>query len=122
MLIASKYEEISPPHIEDFCDITDNTYTKQEVVKMEAEVLKTLKFEMGNPTVRMFLGRFIKIAQEDSDTPNMQLEYLSYYLAELSLLDYSCIKFLPSMVAASVTFQLRFMLKPKSHPLNVALE
>ncbi|KAK6139004.1 hypothetical protein DH2020_027250 [Rehmannia glutinosa] len=55
MLIASKYEEISPPHVEDFCYITDNTYTKEDVVKMEADVLKSLKFEMGNPTVKTFL-------------------------------------------------------------------
>nr|GEU71211.1 G2/mitotic-specific cyclin C13-1-like [Tanacetum cinerariifolium] len=122
MLIASKYEEISPPNSEDFCYITDNTYTKQEVVKMEAEVLKTLKFEMGNPTVKTFLGRFSRIAQEDYDTPIPQLEFLSFYLAELSLLEYGCIKFLPSMIAASVTFLARFMLKPKSHPWNAALE
>ncbi|KAG8062737.1 hypothetical protein GUJ93_ZPchr0003g18389 [Zizania palustris] len=31
MLIASKYEEISPPNMEVFCYITDNTYMKQEV-------------------------------------------------------------------------------------------
>ncbi|CAI9267108.1 unnamed protein product [Lactuca saligna] len=122
MLIASKYEEISPPHTDDFCYITDNTYTKQEVVKMEADVLKTLKFEMGNPTVKTFLRRFTRIAQEDYDTPNLQLEFLSYYLAELSLLDYGCLKFLPSMVAASVTFLSRFMLKPNSHPWNLTLE
>ncbi|XP_071733301.1 G2/mitotic-specific cyclin C13-1-like isoform X2 [Rutidosis leptorrhynchoides] len=117
MLIAAKYEEITPPQTEDFCDITDNTYAKQEVVKMEAEVLKTLRFEMGNPTVKTFLRRFISIGQEDYD-----LEFLSYYLAELSLLEYSCIKFLPSMVAASVTFLSRFILNPNSHPWNLALE
>ena len=50
-----KYEEINPPHVEDFVYITDNTYTKEEVVKMEADVLKSLKFEMGNPTVKTFL-------------------------------------------------------------------
>ncbi|KAI7735907.1 hypothetical protein M8C21_008622 [Ambrosia artemisiifolia] len=122
MLIASKYEEITPPHTEDFCYITDNTYTKQEVVKMEADVLKTLKFEMGNPTVKTFVRRFTRLAQEDYDTPNLQLEFLSYYLAELSLLEYSCIKFLPSLVAASVAFLSRFMLKPESHPWNLALE
>ncbi|MCD9637701.1 putative cyclin-A3-1 [Datura stramonium] len=65
MLIASKYEEISPPHVEDFCYITDNTYTTKEVVKMEADVLKCLQFEMGNPTTKTFLRRFTKIAQED---------------------------------------------------------
>ncbi|KAF5808961.1 putative cyclin domain-containing protein [Helianthus annuus] len=122
MLIASKYEEISPPHTEDFCYITDNTYTKQEVVKMEADVLKTLKFEMGNPTVRTFLRRCTRVVQEDYDTPNLQLEFLSYYLSELSLLDYSCIKFLPSMIAASVTFLSRFILDPNSHPWNLALQ
>lgn len=54
-MITRKYEEIKPPHVEDFCYITDNTYTKEEVVKMEAEVLKALKFEMGSPTIKSFL-------------------------------------------------------------------
>ncbi|GKA22611.1 G2/mitotic-specific cyclin C13-1-like protein [Tanacetum coccineum] len=117
VLMYKKYEEISPSRTEDLCDIIDNTYTKEDVVRMEAEVLKTLKFEMGNPTVKTFLRIFIRIEQEDSDTPNMHLEFSSYYLAELSLLEYICVKFLPSMVAASVTFLARFILKPKSHPL-----
>lgn len=55
VIMSRKYEEISPPHVEDFCYITDNTYTKEEVVKMEADVLKFLKFEMGNPTIKSFL-------------------------------------------------------------------
>lgn len=52
---SRKYEEISPPNVEDFCYITDNTYTKDEVVKMEADILKSLKFELGSPTVKTFL-------------------------------------------------------------------
>lgn len=89
-MISRKYEEISPPHVEDFCYITDNTYTKEEVifllsgigypifavvllflcflfktlifffffvkvVKMEADLLDSFKFELGNPTVKTFL-------------------------------------------------------------------
>lgn len=27
-----KYEEIKPPEVEDFCYITDNTYSKEEVI------------------------------------------------------------------------------------------
>lgn len=49
-------------------------------------------------------------------TSSLDLEFLAYYLAELSLLDYECIKFLPSMVAASVMFLSRFTLKPEQHP------
>jgi cyclin A len=36
MLIASKYEEITPPKAVDFCQITDNTYELHEVLEMEA--------------------------------------------------------------------------------------
>ncbi|KAL0366252.1 UNVERIFIED_CONTAM: G2/mitotic-specific cyclin C13-1 [Sesamum radiatum] len=111
MLIASKYEEISPPHVEDFCYITDNTYSKEDVVKMEALVLKSLGFQMGTPTVKTF-----------SKSSSLQLEFLGYYLAELSLLDYACVKFLPSLVAASVVFLSRLTLQPKQHPWSLALQ
>ncbi|KAI5423638.1 hypothetical protein KIW84_030018 [Lathyrus oleraceus] len=36
MLIASEYEEITPPKAVDFCQITDNTYELHEVLEMEA--------------------------------------------------------------------------------------
>lgn len=123
MLVASKYEEISPPNVEDFCYITDNTYTKQEVVKMEADLLKHLNYELGSPTIKTFLRNLTRVAQEDyKKTSNLELEFLGYYLAELSLLDYSSVKFLPSLVAASVMFLSRFTLRPKSHPWNSALQ
>lgn len=51
-----------------------------------------------------------------SQTVGLELEFLAYYLAELSLLDYGCVKFLPSVVAASVIFLSRFMLNPEQHP------
>ncbi|KAJ3674328.1 hypothetical protein LUZ60_004944 [Juncus effusus] len=122
MLIASKYEEITPPQVEDFCYITDNTYTKQELVKMESDVLKFLKFEMGNPTIKTFLRRFTRAGQEDGKYSNLSLEFLGCYLTELSLVDYNCIEFLPSIVAASSIFLARFTLDPKNHPWNKKLE
>ncbi|KAF7843521.1 putative cyclin-A3-1 [Senna tora] len=118
MFIASKYEEISPPHVEEFCYITDNTYAKAEVVEMEAAILKSLRFEMGNPTVKTFLRRFVGFASDD----NLQFEFLGCYLAELSLLDYNCIKSLPSLVAASVIFLARFIIHPNVHPWDLALQ
>ena len=35
MLIASKYEEIYAPIVKDFVYITDNAYTKEEILSME---------------------------------------------------------------------------------------
>ncbi|CAJ2640931.1 cyclin-a3-1-like protein [Trifolium pratense] len=116
MLIASKYEEITPPEAVDFCKITDNTYDLAEVLKMEADILKSLNFEMGSPNVSTFLKRFVGIASENPKTSNLQFEYLCNYLADLSLLDYECIKFLPSVVAASVIFLARFINQPGVHP------
>ncbi|XP_066325411.1 cyclin-A3-1-like [Miscanthus floridulus] len=117
MLVASKYEEINPPNVEDFCYITDNTYTKQEVVKMESDILNVLKFEVGNPTPKTFLRMFIRSVQEDNNKyTSLQLEFLGGYLCELSLLDYSLLRFLPSLVAASVVFVARLTLDPHTHP------
>lgn len=122
MLVASKYEEISPPHVEDFCYITDNTYTREEVVNMERDLLCFLNFEISSPTTITFLRIFIKAAQDNLSFLTLQFESLSCYLAELSLLDYSCVRFLPSMTAASAIFLSRFTVLPKVCPWTLALQ
>ncbi|KAI5417366.1 putative cyclin-A3-1, variant 3 [Lathyrus oleraceus] len=83
---------------------------------MEAEILKSLNFEMGNPHVNTFLNEFIGFATENQKTSKLQMEFLCNYLAELSLLDYECIRFLSSTVAASVIFLARFIIRPGVHP------
>ncbi|XP_052138443.1 cyclin-A3-2 [Oryza glaberrima] len=122
MLIAAKYEEISPPHVEDFCYITDNTYTRQEVVKMESDILKLLEFEMGNPTIKTFLRRFTRSCQEDKKRSSLLLEFMGSYLAELSLLDYGCLRFLPSVVAASVVFVAKLNIDPYTNPWSKKMQ
>ena len=44
------------------------------------------------------------------------MEFLGSYLAELSLLDYGCLRFLPSIVAASVMFVARLTIDPDVNP------
>ena len=39
ILIAAKYEEIYPPEATDLIYITDNSYTKEELLKMEQSML-----------------------------------------------------------------------------------
>ncbi|KMZ74609.1 Cyclin A-like protein [Zostera marina] len=121
MLVASKYEEISSPNIEDFCYITDNTYRQQELVEMELEVLKFLKWELGVPTVKTFLWRYINSCQDQSDGQSSHVEFLSSYLAELSLLEYNCVQFLPSVIAASAVFLARLTINPIFNPWTPAL-
>ncbi|KAH6773122.1 hypothetical protein C2S52_004037 [Perilla frutescens var. hirtella] len=113
MLVASKYEEISPPNMEDFCYITDNTYTKAEVIQMERDVLQFLDFELGNPTSKTFLRLDFSTLRSFSPLNNLEFDFLCYYLGELSLLDYGCVQYIPSMIAASAIFLARFILQPK---------
>ncbi|XP_028077915.1 putative cyclin-A3-1 [Camellia sinensis] len=123
MLIALKYEKINHPPVDEFCYVTDNAYTKKEVVKMEADILKHLKFEVGGPTIMTFLGYyFTVVALEDYQIPNLKLEFLGYYLAELSLLENDCVILLLALVAASVVFLSRFTIQPKLHPWSSALQ
>lgn len=70
-------------------------------------------FSLGIPCSFILLVLFAFYLLQN---PNLQLEFLSYYLSELSLLDYGCVKFLPSLIAAAVIFLSRFTLQPIEHP------
>lgn len=60
MFIASKYEEMYSPDISDFVYITDNAYTKAEILQMEMLMIKTLQFSFGRPLPLHFLRRYSK--------------------------------------------------------------
>uniref|UniRef100_A0A7N1A3K4 Cyclin-like domain-containing protein n=1 Tax=Kalanchoe fedtschenkoi TaxID=63787 RepID=A0A7N1A3K4_KALFE len=76
MLLASKYEEICAPRVEEFCFVTDNTYTKEEVLKMETEVLTNVNFQLYMPTAKSFLRRFVRAAQASYELLLLQLCFL----------------------------------------------
>ncbi|XP_013774890.1 G2/mitotic-specific cyclin-A-like [Limulus polyphemus] len=97
MFIASKYEEIYPPDVGEFVYITDDTYTKKQVLRMEHLILKVLSFDLAVPTINYFLERFCYVGQ----IPEI-VEYLAKYLCELSLVEGDqYLRFLPSVIAAA---------------------
>ncbi len=88
MLIACKYEEIYPPIVKDFVYITDNAYSKDEILEMERKMLQTLDFDIQITSSFRFLERFAKVAKIDPLIFN-----LSRYLLELSLVNYKMLKY-----------------------------
>lgn len=122
MLIAAKYEEICAPQVEEFCYITDNTYCREEVLEMERGVLNELKFELTTPTTKSFLRRFIRAAQAGYKAPTLVLEFLGNFLAELTLLEYGFLPFLPSMIAASSVYLAKITLDSSSCPWDATLQ
>lgn len=97
LLIAAKFEEIYPPEVGEFVYITDDTYTKQQVLRMEQVVLKVLSFDVSSPTSYAFLLRFAEV-NKCPDT----VTYLAQYFCELALLeDEPYLQYLPSIIAGS---------------------
>ena len=62
MLLASKYEETYAPEVGDFVYITDNSYTKGQIKKMEQLIFKTVSFDLSQPLSIQFLRRNSKAA------------------------------------------------------------
>ena len=99
MLIACKYEEIYFPEIKDFIYMTDNTYSKDEVLKMEYDILKKLEFNITNPSSLRFLEIYNYYLKLDN-----KIYYLVKYFLELSLLNYKQIKYSPSIISTSAIY------------------
>lgn len=95
MFVASKYEEMYVPAIDDFVYMTDNTYTKAEIRTMEISILKQLDFMFCKPFPLHFLRRFSKAGQADPKQHTLAKYFmeLSLHCAEFSPLD-------PSYLAA----------------------
>ena len=51
MYVASKFEEIFPPELSEFVYITDDTYSRKQVIRMEEVLLKVVLFIGGDPRV-----------------------------------------------------------------------
>jgi hypothetical protein len=82
VLIACKYEEIYPPGVRDMVYVTDRTYTRQDVLDMEVEILDTLEFRISFPTAYPFLCRFLTLVDATPTVRNAANYYLDRMLQE----------------------------------------
>lgn len=100
LYVASKYEEIYSPAVDDFVYIADGTYTRAQVLRMEAVLCNTLRWRIGAPTMLPFLARCIKAARSLCSSLSSVVHFASY-CSELALTDYVMLKWRPSQIAAA---------------------
>jgi hypothetical protein len=105
MFIASKYEEVLSPHVENFKRIADDEYEEAEILSAERFVLTTLDYDLSYPNPMNFLRRVSK-----ADNYDYQSRSVGKYLMEISLLDYRFMPYRPSHIAAAAMFLARLML------------
>jgi len=96
MWIASKYEEMYAPEINDFVYITDNAYTSLDIRSMELDILRALDFNLGKPLPLHFLRRNSKAAGVDAKQHNF-----AKFFMEMTLQEYSFVHVSPSQLAAA---------------------
>ncbi len=62
LLIATKYEEIYPPELKDLLSVSENKFSRAEVLQMEMDMLLEIQFQVTTPTAYRFLERFRKLS------------------------------------------------------------
>ncbi|KAF1380830.1 hypothetical protein PFLUV_G00168070 [Perca fluviatilis] len=85
MLIASKFEERSPPCVDDFLYICDDAYKREEIISMEASILQALSFDINIPIPYRFLRRYAKCVNAGMDTLTLARYYCEMSLMEMEL-------------------------------------
>ncbi len=99
MLVASKYEEIYPPSMEDFVYIADGSFSREELIRMEALIVNVLEFRVTVATPLPFVTRTLKAAAAHDADPRVAL--VAHYALELALCDYNSLHFRPSHLSAA---------------------
>lgn len=99
MFIASKYQEISPPELNDFVYVTEQACTKNEIISTERLILKLLDFDLNMPTALTFFERYSRICKFDDFA-----YYIGLFLIEITLFEVSFLQFKPSTIASAAVF------------------
>src|ERR1700738_2179801 len=65
LLVASKYEEVMAPALENFIMIADGGYTEEDILRAERYMLKIINFDLSYPNPMNFLRRISKADDYD---------------------------------------------------------
>lgn len=106
IFIASKYEEIICPSIQEIVYMVDGGYTAEEILKAERFMLSMLGFELGWPGPMSFLRRISK-----ADDYDLETRTLAKYFLEVTIMDERFVACPASFLAAGAHCVARLMLR-----------
>lgn len=100
LLIASKYEDIYPPALDEMIKMMNRPSTRKEILEWEFKILKELVFQITVPTPLRFLERFASFSVVYQNALP-----LAQYIIELALYDFDIqYNMLPSEIASVALF------------------
>eukprot|EP00039_Didymoeca_costata_P020091 m.340039 g.340039 ORF g.340039 m.340039 type:complete len:457 (+) comp19091_c0_seq1:148-1518(+) len=111
LFMASKLQEIYPPPIHQFVDITDRACSESFIIAMELEMLSVLQWKLAPVTVTAWLEVYLQIMELPAEATTIveafscaryakEFFYRMCQLLDLCTLEYGSVRFAPSVLAA----------------------
>ena len=98
MLIAAKFEELQPL-VDDFLYLCDDAYTRENMLVMERDVLKIVRYDINIPVTYRFIRGLARAA-----SASMELHLMARYISESTLQEYQFVDVRPSLMAAACMY------------------
>jgi hypothetical protein len=105
--ISCKYWERWPPTIEKLVKLTDNEFTKEQILKTESDILTLLQFDLKIPLLTQFVDFYFLHETQFSFS---QMTMISYFLIDLTLVDARFLNRLASIQASAVCLFTKMIL------------
>ena len=108
-LIASKYEDIYPPYIDELSQICNYIYSNDDIIKKEYDILSGFNFDI----LYNSSDKYLTFLHSVTDKENMKLLYLAQFILELSLenldiLEHSqCLRAISALLLAKKILQIK---------------
>jgi hypothetical protein len=93
--VAAKVEE-GKELIDQVLELSDNKFTRDDVIDCELDLIRVLSFRTNFPTTKIFLRRIL-----DATSAQNKIAEATNFIAETSLLEIQCLDFAPATVAAA---------------------
>eukprot|EP00040_Diaphanoeca_grandis_P000211 m.14706 g.14706 ORF g.14706 m.14706 type:complete len:441 (-) comp10256_c0_seq1:246-1568(-) len=110
LFTAAKIQEIYPPRLSRFAELTDGACTEEEILQKEMHILKTLHWNLSPVTPIAWIEVYLKTAAM-IEKPSTTSKYTQHdvfcgacKLLDFATLDYESVKFSPSVLAACALF------------------
>ena len=99
LMIIAKFEEIYPPLLDDYFNVCDKAYTKQQIMEMESFVLLSINFNLTQTSSYVFLQQIQLVVHLDE-----KAFIFARYIIENALFDLTLLKHSNLVIAAGAVF------------------
>lgn len=116
--LAAKYDEVRQMGVDACLYAVENEHTPQEMLEMEFDIVKTLRFDLGGPTPNVFISILCA-----TYALSLKVKHMSVFVCELALLNGGeLIGVCPSLLASSAVFVASFVCNEKEELWGEDLE